>query len=97
MNKKCGMTVHFSMRSSVQELTIQLLQLKKGNDTTDFNLWHSADFLPEEDPNDGELLLDELEQDNILVELLRNACLYTSQFCSYVSIHLIFLDRPECS
>ena len=27
-NKKCGITVHFPMRSSMQELTIQLLQLK---------------------------------------------------------------------
>ena len=28
----------------------------------------------EEDPNDGQPLLDELEQDDILSELLRNAC-----------------------
>jgi len=35
-----------------------------------------ADFLPEEDPNDGELLLDELEQEDILTELLRNAGMY---------------------
>jgi hypothetical protein len=26
-------------------------------EATNFNLWHGADFLPEEDPNDGELLL----------------------------------------
>jgi len=39
----------------------------------DFDLWHGADFLPEEDPNDGQLLLDELEQDDILSELLQNA------------------------
>ena len=38
-----------------------------------FDIWRGADFLPEEDPNDGELLLDELEQDDILTELLRNA------------------------
>ncbi len=38
-----------------------------------FDIWHGADFLPE-DPNDGELLLDELEQDDILTELLCNAC-----------------------
>jgi hypothetical protein len=37
-----------------------------------FDIWRGADFLPE-DPNDGELLLDELEQDDILTELLRNA------------------------
>jgi hypothetical protein len=39
----------------------------------DFDLWHGADFLPEEDPNDGEFLLEELEQDDILTELLWNA------------------------
>jgi hypothetical protein len=38
----------------------------------DFDIWRGADFLPE-DQNDGELLLDELEQDDILTELLRNA------------------------
>lgn len=71
-------------------------RLKK--EATDFDLWRSADFIPEEDPNNGELLLNKLEQDNILIELLWNACLYTSQFCSYVSIRLIFwidLNAPE--
>ena len=42
-------------------------------EATDFDLWHGEDFLPEEDPNDGQLLLDELEQDDILSKLLRNA------------------------
>ena len=51
-------------------------------EATDFDLWCGADFLPEEDPNDGKLLLDELEQDDILIELLRNARLYISQFRS---------------
>ena len=51
-------------------------------EATDFDLWRGADFLPEEDPNDGELLLDELEQDDILIKLLRNARLYISRFCS---------------
>ena len=51
-------------------------------EATDFDLWRGADFLPEEDPNDGELLLDELEQDDILIELLRNARLYISRFRS---------------
>jgi len=67
-------------------------------EATDFDLWRGADFLPEEDANDGELLLDELEQDDILMELLRNSRLYTSRFRSYVSIHLIFwidLNAPE--
>jgi hypothetical protein len=45
-------------------------------EATNLDLWHGADFLPEEDPNDGELLLDELEQDDILTELLRNARTY---------------------
>ena len=42
-------------------------------ETIDFDLWHGADFLPEEDPDEGQMLLDELEQDDILSELLRNA------------------------
>jgi hypothetical protein len=29
-----------------------------------------VDFVPEEDPNNGQLLLEELEQDDILTELL---------------------------
>ena len=50
-------------------------------EANDFDLWHGADFLPEEDPNDGELLLDELEQDDILSELLRNARKYLPLNC----------------
>jgi hypothetical protein len=64
-------------------------------EATNFDLWHGTDFLPEEDPNDGELLLDELEQDDILSELLRNArkyiplnCFYTFQCILYFSIDL---------
>jgi len=64
-------------------------------EATDFDLWHSADFLPEEDPNNSKLLLDKLEQDNILIKLLRNAHLYTSQFCSYISIHLMLWIGPN--
>src|SRR5277367_1454841 len=45
-------------------------------EATNFDLWRGADFLPEEDPNDSELLLDELEQEDILTELLRNAGMY---------------------
>jgi hypothetical protein len=59
-------------------------------EATDFDLWHGADFLPEEDPNDGQLLLDELEQNDILTELLRNTCAYTSQFHLYISMHITF-------
>lgn len=46
-------------------------------EATNFDLWRGADFSPEEDPNDGELLLDQLEQDDILTELLQNACMYS--------------------
>jgi hypothetical protein len=45
-------------------------------EATNFDLWHGTDLIPEEDPNNGELLLDELEQDDILTELLRNARMY---------------------
>ena len=55
-------------------------------EATNFDLWRGADFLPEEDPNDGELLLDELEQEDILTELLRNTRMYT--YLSIPSIHL---------
>ena len=50
-------------------------------EATNFDLWHGVDFLPEEDPNDGELLLDALEQDDILSELLRNARKYIPLNC----------------
>jgi hypothetical protein len=53
-------------------------------EATDFDLWRGYDFVPEEDPNDGEQLLDELEQEDILNELLRNARMY------YRSIVLVF-------
>ena len=65
-------------------------------DATNFDLWRGADFLPEEDPNDGELLLDELEQEDILTELLRNARMCTSAvFISFQPIS--FSDRHECA
>ena len=49
-------------------------------EATDFDLWKGSDFLPEEDPTNGELLLDELEQEDILNELLQNARMYTLNF-----------------
>jgi hypothetical protein len=66
-------------------------------EATNFDIWGGADFLPEEDPNDGELLLDELEQDDILTELLRNArmCITTIQRLSLMLI--VFWDRCECA
>jgi len=42
-------------------------------EATEFDLWQGADFLPEGDINNCELLLDELEQEDILTELMRNA------------------------
>ena len=59
-------------------------------EATNFDLWHSADFLPEEDPNDGELLLDELEQEDILTELLWNMHMYTSQLFIHFNVSHIF-------
>jgi hypothetical protein len=66
-------------------------------EATNFDLWRGADFLPEEDPNNGELLLDELEQEDILTELLRNTRQYTPQLHSYFSMYLTRSDRHECS
>lgn len=60
-------------------------------EATNFDLWRGADFLPEEDPNDGQLLLDELEQDDILTELLRNARLYNPSLVFLYS-YSIFTD-----
>jgi hypothetical protein len=59
-------------------------------EATNFDLWRGADFLPEEDLNDGELLLDELEQEDILTELLRNTRMYTSISFINASMYLIF-------
>lgn len=38
-----------------------------------FDMWRGAEFVPELDPNDSTLLLDELEQGDLLTELLQNA------------------------
>jgi len=54
-------------------------------EANNFDLWHGADFVPEVDPSDSALLLDELERDDILTVLLQNACMYckstTFSFC----------------
>ena len=67
-------------------------------EATNFDLWNGADFVPE-DPNDGELLLDELEQGDILTELLRSTRKYISQFHSYtfqcISCFRIDVNVPE--
>ena len=65
----------------------------------DFDLWHGTDFLPEEDPKDGQLLLDELEQDDILSELLRNARKSIELFL-YAPMHIVFwidLNAPDAA
>ena len=58
-------------------------------EATNFDLWCSADFLPE-DPNDGELLLDELEQEDILTELLRNMRMYISRLFMHFNVSHVF-------
>ena len=61
-------------------------------EATDFDLWKGSDFLPEEDPTNGELLLDELEQEDILNELLQNARMCTWNFSFYFR-NDTYLDR----
>ena len=58
-------------------------------EATNFDLWCGADFLPE-DPNDGELLLDELEQEDILTELLRNTRTYISRLFMHFNVSHVF-------
>ena len=55
-------------------------------EATDFDLWRGVDFVLEEDPNNGQLLLEELEEDDMLTELLRNARMYTIPLRSQFSI-----------
>ena len=59
-------------------------------EATDFDLWKGSDFLPEEDPTNGELLLDELEQEDILNELLQNARMCTLNFLHYFKNNTYF-------
>ncbi len=70
-------------------------QLEK--EANDFDIWHVENFLPEEDTTTGELLLDELEQDDILTELLRNASKFIPFTSSYGLIHMAFSDRHKCT
>ncbi|KAF8914285.1 hypothetical protein CPB84DRAFT_1811643 [Gymnopilus junonius] len=46
-------------------------------EATNYQLYHGYDYVPGEDANDGGILLDELEQEDILNELLENAHLNT--------------------
>ena len=61
-------------------------------EATDFDLWHGSDFVPEHDPSDSGLLLEELDQDDIIAELLRNASTYRS-IASESSVQISFSDR----
>jgi hypothetical protein len=64
-------------------------------EATDFDLWHGSDFVPEHDPSDiSGLLLQELEQDDIIAELLRNASTYRS---SESLVQISFSDRIGCT
>ncbi len=49
----------------------------------EFDIWDVENFLPEENTATGELLLEELEQDDILTELLRNASKLIALLLSY--------------
>jgi hypothetical protein len=95
-----GMWDHYALGNEVFDAGIDPIlaaaeeRKRLEQEAANFDLWHGADFLPEEDPNDGELLLNELEQDDILSELLRNACNYISLHCFY-GYHI--LDRLECT
>ena len=63
----------------------------------DFDIWHVEDFLPEENTTTSELLLEELEQDDILTELLRNASKLILLISSYGMMHMAFLNRHKCT
>ena len=54
-------------------------------EAADFDLWHGADFVAEEEANDVELILDRLEQDEIMTELLQNSRKHILLFCAFVS------------
>lgn len=58
-------------------------------EATDLDLWNAADYLPEEVANDSALLLDELEQDDILADLLKDAGL-RSITIKHWSSHMFF-------
>jgi hypothetical protein len=64
-------------------------------EATDFDLWHGA--VPEQNYSDGGLLLEELEQEDIMAELLRN----TSMYCSilrnpHLNVYFVLdLDVPD--
>ena len=52
------------------------------------DIWHGTDFCPEEDPSNSNQLLDNLEQEDILNELLRNARKwYMLNFCLLFNVY----------
>ncbi len=54
-------------------------------EATEFDLWKGSDFIPEEDPTNGELLLDELEQEDILNELFAECMYVCFEFFEFTS------------
>ena len=76
-------TSHVTFNAGVDPELAAIEERKKlALEAINLDIWHGTDFLPEEDPNNGEQLLDDLEQEDILNELLRNAReWYLSSFC----------------
>ena len=49
-------------------------RLRLEREANDIDLWRSSEFAAEEDSSNPELLLDELEQEDVMSEILQNAC-----------------------
>jgi hypothetical protein len=58
----------------------------------EYDIWNGADFVPECDPDDCTLLLDELEQDDILTEVLQNTRMFPSENFP-LTYKMSFLDQ----
>lgn len=63
-----------------REVAIMAERERLEREATDFALWNVADYLPDEVQNDSALLLDEIEQEDILSEILRNARKFPLKF-----------------
>lgn len=66
-------------------------------EAADFDLWHGADFVSEEDSNDAELMQDRLEQDEIMAEIIRNARMFSRQIILILFNASHNFDRSECT
>jgi hypothetical protein len=66
-------------------------------EATNFDLWHGTLLVPEQDSSDGGLLLEELEQEDTIAELLRNASMYYHSIPLEFSLQCIFPDRRGCT